>query len=153
MFLRTQYIMQARALLNRILANMVDATPARVLDVDSKIWLYTDGPLPSIDSVVGDFTEADFSGYARVTLATILGPINLPGGEGVHKECDFVADDADPITPQSAKGMLIVDTDNVTLLGAEQFVTPVPFTVPGDALSYDLILAPRSSMGGEASAA
>src|SRR3972149_11005688 len=33
-----------------------------------EVALYTDGPLPSFASLAADFTEATFSGYARVNV-------------------------------------------------------------------------------------
>lgn len=148
MFLRTQALVAVRALVEKILANMVDATPAAVFDITSKVKLYKSGGVPGFNSLVADFTECDFDGYAAVTLASVLGPINLPNGAGMHQQCDFLQGSGTS-TLQDALGVYITDSAGTTLLAAEQFATPVPFGVAGDALSYDLILAPKSIWGGE----
>ena len=152
MFLATQYLQATIALVQLVLADLVNALPAAIFNTTSTVRLYKAGPTPTLLSVLGDFTLSTFTGYANVTLAAVLGPIGLPGGQGMHVQCDFLA--SGPTAPaENALGMMIVAADGVTLLAAEQFATPVPFEFAADALSYDLILAPKSRWGGEVSAA
>jgi hypothetical protein len=148
MFLRTQFLQATTALIDRVLATMVAAVPPRVLDINSTVHLYKVGPALSPTMVLADFIEAAFTGATAITLATILGPINLPGGQGLHKELDWLCT-ALPAPAESILGIYIVDVDGITLLAAEQFAIPVPIAAIGDALSYDLILAPKSRWGGE----
>jgi hypothetical protein len=148
MFVRTQSLQAALALIERVLAGLVAAVPPRVLDINSTVHLYTTGPALSPQMVLADFIEATFTGSAFKTLSAVLGPINLPGGQGMHEELDWVCTVA-PAPAQTILGIYIVDADTTTLLAAEQFAAPVAIAAIGDALSYDLVLAPKSRWGGE----
>lgn len=146
----TQNLQITRALAALIDAALVDATPAAIFDVTSKIHLYTDGPLPAFDTDVSAFTEATFTGSTALTIATMLGPINFPGpNQGLHKEFDWICTVAPTPVAQVVKGIFITDATSTVLLAAEQFVQPVNIAIPGDAISYDLVLMPRTLWGGQ----
>ena len=141
MFLQTQQLQVTRAFLALLLPGLVDATPAPSLNITAKVMLYQAGPPPSFDADVTTYTESTFHGYTAVTLASVMGPINLSSAQtGMHQQVDYVL--TTPAgTPESALGMLLVDTTKAIVYAGEAFARPVPFAAVGDALSYDLVLA------------
>lgn len=147
MFLQTQWIQMTPAGLDLVLQQQINAAPAASFDVTSKIALYKAGPSPSLGMVLSAFTLCDFFGYAPVVLASVLGPVNFPGGRGMYKSLNYTQTPGTSTT-QSALGMLWLDTTGAILYGAEQFATTVPFNVPGDFLDYEFVLAFKSRLGG-----
>jgi hypothetical protein len=148
MFLRTQYMQATRQLATSLAAGLVAGTPASIIPTTAEVALFKSGPAPTIDSVITDYVECDFPGYAKTPITAGGAPINLPDGVGVHKEVNFTMSGA-ATAPQDALGMMLVDPAGPTLLGVELFDQPANFGIAGDTLSYDLILAPHSNWGGE----
>ena len=72
-------------------------------------------------------------------IRRVLGPINLPGGEGfgVHAEADYLC------TASSTPGQTIlgyyIDTGTTGFIAGEKFAAPVPIQNVGDFLSLDVI--------------
>ena len=139
MFLTSVQPYPNRVLLDALLAALM-TRPAGALLSTPTVHLYTAATAnPNPNSAVANFTEATFAGYSSVAIAALLGPINLPSGNGrgVHAEADFVAGAI--VTPgQTCLGYWI-DDGAATLYLAEAFATPVTFANPGDFLSLDVI--------------
>jgi hypothetical protein len=147
MFIRSQTPVAGKSLLDAILAALVIAVPAAILDITSKVRLFKVGPVPNKDMVFADFTEPTFTGYATVTLASVLGPHNIPNGRMVHKEVDFACT-ADG-TAEDILGYFITDSGGTKVFLAEQFPAPVPMSTAGDTISIDVILAIKTLLAGE----
>lgn len=148
MFLVTQYFQPCIGLIDLILSGLIDATPAPSFDVTSKVKLYSAGPAPAFRVDITAITENTFDGYAAVTLATPIGPVNLNNGQGMIKMCSWLrTGTVQPI--QNAIGMFITDSTDAVLYGMEQFVGPVPFNIVGDNLDYQLILAQCGRWAGQ----
>lgn len=123
----------------------LDAIPAAVLLPTPFVHLYTAGPAPiTPDSVPGDFTEANFVGYASIALPTpLIGPINV-GFDilGVNEEVNFLAGAVVP-PGQNILGYWVSSQAGAAgnfYLG-ETFADPIPISVAGDFISLDVIFA------------
>jgi hypothetical protein len=147
-FIVTQSFQVSQALQDLILADLMVHAPTPILDINSILKLYQAGPTPTFNTVLAAFTESSFHGYAGVVLAAFVGPVNLPGGQGIYTDAGYMQT-VGVSTAQSAIGCYLVDTTGLIYYGAEQFVTPAPFNVPGDDLDYRFVLAPRSLWGGQ----
>ncbi len=149
MYLRTQYMQATLALIEQLLGDVVSPSCSGIVPINSTLQLYLAGPVPSRYNLLSSFpTLASFPGYAPVTITSKIGPFNLPGGQGVGGSASWIA--TGPTSPaQAVLGVLLVAPDGTTLLAQEQFADQVPFSLLGDSLEYDLILAPKSLWGGE----
>jgi hypothetical protein len=115
-------------------------------------WMLSDGPAdlvlhlykndytPHRESVVTDFTEADFVDYASVTL-TVAGwqPAVLDMGAAQKKwGSDFLAF-ATSGTSQVIYGYYVTTADGLTLVWAERFPAPQTVTVTSPAMLWPLL--------------
>lgn len=98
------------------------------------IGLYTDGPTPAVGLALSSFTEVSLVGYARSTVVW-NGPIDeIDGTASVVSDLNFWAT-SDTIGA-SVKGALLIGSDSLTLLGAEEFDTPQPLDPSGHSIAY-----------------
>jgi hypothetical protein len=99
-----------------------------------KVHLYTAlanalGP----HTVIGDFTEANYVGYASQTAAFGLPYINVAG----QAVCDSPLLQFQPTagtTPNTILGFYVTDSASAVLLWAGTIPTPTPLVTPSDAL-------------------
>jgi len=128
------------------MAEIVDAlsvNPGAALLVTPHVKLFTAAANnPSPFSVLADFTEATFAGYAtKVLTLPLVGPANMaPLILGGHREVDWLAGAV------VAPGELILGYYVTDALGAgtrvymsELFQAPIPILNPGDEISLDVI--------------
>jgi len=100
----------------------------------AEIQLYVNDVTPGPSSVLADFTEATFTGYAPVTVTPpgdpdIVGTkIQIPLNQG------FFQATADMTPIQTAYGYLVVDGSD--LLAAGRFDEAVDFATAGDYASF-----------------
>ena len=102
-----------------------------------KLFSAVTGPI-SPDLGVGDFTEATFTGYAQVSIASVLGPtVNSPSGEGLMQQGDgdFVATAG--VVSETILGYYVVDNTLAQVIMSELFLTPLGVNIPGDFISLD----------------
>lgn len=100
-------------------------------DEDQILRLFKNNYDPVESSVVGDFTESDFSGYVEIALAGASWTVT--GGSptaATYAEQTFQSD-ADQ-TEQTAYGYYVVRDTGGELLWAERFPTPVAISENGD---------------------
>lgn len=129
---------------------MIVKTKAQVIDEASRLTihgsatakmyggylaLYTAGPTPSINSTLGQFTEATFGGYGRVAV-TWSSPFNEPdGSQSVYTQvCQFEGNST--TTPNTVIGALLIASDSVTLLGSETFAGSISIVNVDDGFGY-----------------
>lgn len=115
------------------------------------LHLFQNDYSPNVNSVLGDFTEADYTGYAAVTFDTTDMQAAFVNTAGVP-ELDFPATvfrPGDPTaTPNDIYGWYITETDNNTVLMAERFSgAPIPLASPLDQLTV-LVRYTSMSQGG-----
>jgi len=128
------------------MSEIVDAlstNPAAALIVTPFVKLFTAAANnPSPQSVVADFTEATFVGYAGKALTLpLIGPSNMaPNILGGHREVDWLAGAV--VAPgETILGYYVVD-DNAAptrVYLSELFQAPIPIINPGDEISLDVI--------------
>jgi len=97
--------------------------------------LFQNDITPGPNSVVADFTEANFGSYASVTLSTWGAPyVDVDGIAKVSPpSSQFQPDDSDD--PNTIYGFYVTQAGAPTvLLYAARLDTPVPLVTPADAL-------------------
>jgi hypothetical protein len=106
----------------------------------SAVKLFKNDFTPTSASVLADFTEAAFTGYAAVVLtAAMLTPIITgPGIKSLHGNIDFIASGSP--TPETIFGYYVTSPGAAptTMSLAERFTNPVPIAVAGDAVILEL---------------
>lgn len=139
MFVVSAVVTYVRALTSALLAAF-SARPAAELLATPNVHLYSNTFTPSPDSVLADFTECTFTGYAAVPLGTLSAPVNTGASTmGVVASVLFTA--GSPFTtPDNAVGYFITDTTNAILYCAERFSAPIPFAAAGDFLDLTVVL-------------
>lgn len=140
MFITSATPVMAQPLAEALLAAL-SLRPSAALLATPTVHLYTAGPSPiTPQATPAQFTEATFTGYAPVSMGTLLGPIALPGsdGYGVHVACDFLATPSSSFVTNNIVGYW-VDNGSTTYYYGEAFDTPIPISVPTDFVSLELI--------------
>lgn len=106
--------------------------------------LYKNDYTPDADSEAGDFTEADFTDYAAVTLERDdWGTASTVGGKA------SIAYDSSPqtwtcgATGNTIYGYFVVGATSGTLIYAERFATPRPLS-NGDTLNVQPVVTLNS---------
>lgn len=140
MFLVAKDPVWQQSLLSALLEALT-TRPAAVLLLTPKVHLFsavTSAPNPF--SLLTDFTENTFDGYAAQSLSMPAAPTRLTTNTGMQKQgdVDFIAGGAIIAPGESAIGYWI-DDGAANMYMAELFVTPVSFVNPGDTLSLDSI--------------
>ena len=106
------------------------------LDTNVKIRLFANNYTPVQASVIGNFTEIAYTGYAAVTLSgAVDGGIDANDRDTwtwptVTFQCTSSAG-----LPVTAYGYYVTDSANTTVLWAERFSTAQVFTTNGDGFT------------------
>lgn len=144
----TQNFTWARAIVNDMLEALA-TRPAAVLFTTPTLVLYSDGPLPTPDSAVADYTTATASGVTA-TAVTLTGAVNMPGNvQAMIGHADFLSTTTATYTAATAVGYLLTNGTSA-YYGGEQFQAPVNFGANGDVLSLDLVLPSPTSQSVDA---
>jgi len=107
-----------------------------------KVKLFKNNFSPTPDSVAGDFTECDFSGYAPINMSAFgTAYIDSISGQYVADSVakTFLATSASPFVANTVYGYFITDGTGLNLLGFEKFATPIPVAVPAAGVSADIV--------------
>jgi hypothetical protein len=149
-FIQSQVATLGTDLVTAMLGGL-SVVPGAAFLVTPKVHLYTAGPSPiTPGAAVADFTEAAFVGYAQKTLVLpLLGPINLPNGDGigVHNEVDFLAGAV--VAPGEMIQGYWIDDGATAFYYGERFDTPIPIALPGDFISLDVIFPMLNPMAAQ----
>jgi hypothetical protein len=105
----------------------------------STIRLFSNVVTPTPNSQLSDFTEANFTGYADVTISSWTGPFWASQGAAFQMPgVTVVFTPASPYTVgQVIYGYFVQNTPTsgpATLIGAEVFPNPVSMAGPGDQI-------------------
>jgi hypothetical protein len=114
-------------------AHMIPATiPAR----SAKIMLYTNNKIPTPNAVLGDFTEANFSGYVSASYNTTAPAEKLGEGTwGIAVITTWNVAAATPPVTNLIYGYALYLDGGTDLYGAELFDSPVAMAAVGDFLT------------------
>lgn len=115
-----------RKLLNDMLkfGSTVGLTTSDPLIVASKIGLFKGSPNITVDTVIGDLTEADYDGYAQQALGTL--GVQYQDANGAEQRDaalkTFIPTGA--TTPNVITGWFLTDTSGAFFLGGEYLDQP-----------------------------
>jgi len=111
------------------------------------LHLYQNDMAPSPSSVLGDFTEADYDGYAEETITPGTWAVFLQGiSQAVAVGPGIVFSPTGATTPNVVYGYYVTDNTNTRLLWAERFAEPK--VMNGVTTGFTLVPA----IGGQSSA-
>lgn len=117
--------------------------------VGAKLHLYSNDLTPDQNTVLGDFTECVYTGYAALTVtwsAPFIDENNIPassGGEKLFPQTGVVAVD-------TCYGAFLTDTAGTQLLGSFRLDDPpFAFDALGKALTLTIKLTMPDGIGGE----
>lgn len=99
-----------------------------------KLGLFQNNVNPTRTSTLAGFTEADFAGYARLTLDDFAGPTNIGGNVWQLSHPVQVWSSTGPTPANTIYGYLVADSSWTTLLWAEKFTSPVAISASGSAV-------------------
>lgn len=140
MFAKSKNVTYTRALVAAMLGSLA-TRPAGPLLTTPTVHLFSAvGGTITPNTVIADFTQCTFAGYAPVVLPALSAVVNLEPTYtyGSHAECDWVAGAI--VSPGQFVLGYWIDDGATTLYASEQFGTAVPLVLPGDFISLDIIL-------------
>lgn len=100
----------------------------------AKVGLFTNSIVPTPSNVLADFTQADYTGYA-LSSAVVWTAVEISQDgrpQAVSQLFTFAPSNA--VTPNTVRGIILVDGAGTTLLASSLFSTPVGLNGPTDAL-------------------
>lgn len=109
---------------------------------NSVIHLYQSSLVPTVDTVLADLVaaEADFSGYAPITLVAWGAPyLVAAGGAAVNSPCSQFNTD-DPTTVTNLIGGAWIETAGGDLVIIDAFPSAIPMDAPSKAIPIQEIL-------------
>lgn len=112
------------------------------VDEDYTLKLYKVTLTPDQDSVAGDFTEADFTGYTAKTLTRA----GWDAATTISNKASASYGTAQTWTASSSQtvyGAYVIGATSGTLLWAEEFSSAVPLT-SGDTITYTPVITLNS---------
>jgi hypothetical protein len=116
--------------------NALTAATTSAIMAGAECHLYTNPAPVSPNSLITDFQEATFNGYAKQPLPAFLGPFNGDSNNMlVQQDVTFSASGA-LVASQSIYGVFITDTAGAVLWAAEAFPAPVQIVNAGDFVTY-----------------
>lgn len=114
---------------------LVDALP----DGEVNVHLFTGDTVPAVGTVLADFTEASFDGYAAVAVALTTPAVNPEGWAQAdvptaHFGCTGTG------TPELVTGYYLTDNTDTNYIQGERFPAGVMMDENGDYIDVDTSL-------------
>ncbi len=106
--------------------------------------LYKNSYTPVAGSTEANFTEANFTGYAAITLAGANWVVTLASPSYAAYPQQTFTSSADQTT-QNIYGYYLVQATSGKIMGAEAFATPYPISNNGDTIKITPTLYLRES--------
>ena len=121
---------------------VIEALVGKIAAGALKLKLFKNNVTPGHESAVATFTEADFTGYGAITLATASWNAGVAGtGTGTALANKASIDYAQqaftmgvPGTTNTVYGYFVTDNAGTTLLGSERFAAPQSMALSGDSI-------------------
>lgn len=147
MYGKTKNLVVSKACAELMLESLGDATPTFTM-VGAKVQLFKNDVTVNRGTLIGELTEAEFTGYAEATLTAIggaepslHGPVNLNGTQqGLSCSLTFecTADLGDP--GETIFGYMVLNPAGDALWMAEKFEAAFPVANDGDFIQLDVII-------------
>jgi hypothetical protein len=121
-------------------ASLAIANAAKTALASAKLLLWKSGWQPTAGSVLADYAahEADFDGYARVTVTAMLGPFLSMGGWSINTPLPAFTKSAGPTTNEIG-GMALIDSTN-NVWSFVVFDTPIVMSLEGQSIQRPMAL-------------
>lgn len=111
---------------------LVDA----LTDGEVEVHLFVGATVPTPATVLGDYVEADFDGYAPIDLVPTTPAVNPEGWAQMDvPTAHFVATGG--TTPNTVTGYYLTDNTNTIYLGGERFPNSFVVDETGDYIDLD----------------
>ena len=110
------------------------------------VHLFKNSIVPTASSVVADFTEADFTSYAAVSITWDAPYINGNNQTVITGDTAVFSAGASP-TAQVIYGVFITNTGGTEVIYAERFAKSIAISIQGNGLSYAPALIPNFGTG------
>lgn len=127
---------------SQLVASVAAAVAA--LTAGYKVRLFTGTTVPSVNSVIGDFTEADYTGYTAggVAPSGFTGESYQSQGAGVDYAFVVTFQPTGSSVGNIITGYYFVSGDMTPILiGAERFAAAIPMQSPTDQISIAVPLS------------
>lgn len=108
-------------------------------DGEVRVHLFVGATIPTPNSDVGDFVEADFDGYAPLDLVPTA-PAENPSGWAQADIPTAHFEASGGTTPNTVTGYYLTDNTDAIFLGAERFPDSFVFDEAGDYFDLDTSL-------------
>jgi hypothetical protein len=124
---------------------LLDALRAAFLD-GLGIALFKNDIIPTRLSVLADFTEAAFPGYAPQSIS-IPGPAFLNAQQYAQVDGNMLTFSSTGASAETIYGYILYDTTPTVIL-AERFAAPVPFLAAGSSVDIGIKITDVSQFNG-----
>jgi hypothetical protein len=99
------------------------------------VHLYQNDFSPAVESVLADFLECDFPGYAAGQISFAAAAIDDTDHAFLEADAIVFTANADPVDPQRMYGFYVTDSLGVDLLFAERFSRRAYIRLKGNQMS------------------
>jgi len=141
MFRVSVLIVLAMAFLRDLVTGIATTVPGTPPIDGCKVKLFTNDFAPSPTTLLADFTEATFTGYAEATIATWGDTINTGTARaGSTAQATFTAG-AIAGPGETCFGYYVTNAGETLVLFSERFEESVQFVNEFDSLSLDLVFS------------
>jgi len=129
---------------NKILFSLI--TPFKLLDTTNLYHLFQNNLVPGPGTVVGDFVEATYDGYAPIAAGGFFGPLLDPVTNDWFTTPAAVLhfDDTGAVTPNTIYGFYMTDAGGTALVACQRFGVPVVM----DAAGKSILISPKHFVSG-----
>jgi len=121
------------------------ATGTDPLLVGAKVGLFSGSPNLTVATVIGDLTEAVYTGYARQSLGTLSAQYTDDNGDEQRDSALLTFAPSGSTTGDVITGWFLVDSGGTMLLGAEYLDSPKTMSGADDHLP--IVISPTMPLG------
>lgn len=112
----------------------------------AKVHLFKTAVVPTPNSIVSDFVEADFTDYEEISITWDTPYINGSNQTVITGDTAVFSAGVSP-SSQTIYGIFVTDSSGDNLIYAERLSKPIAITIQGNGLSYAPALIPNFATG------